>query len=310
MKTIVNINNNVRFIIGAAFTNKIFYLIIIVMTILGLILSGVFFPFTFSSNFDYFIIVTIPMFLVLGWFSYSVRKSNIYSGMEVSGHTKNEFYLGQLISIWVIGTTLTIWYLFAFEIFAQCGLLLSTYWVDPNFDLMQKIDTLLFKNTYWIVNMIYIYNINVLITFSIYFMVHNLVKDQKQYYIFVMILMLLTFIYGGFLNEYFDSARKFEDGKWYPDYSKNLFPDSMFPISLLFPYFSVHSMFSYGFTLTAIEHRSAHATISNITGYGNWFWNLSWEYNKQWVMIFIAPYVWVLIGFFVGKATSKLKSNI
>ncbi len=293
MKEANGLWHTVQFIIKGTLTSTTFYSIVGGMTLIGGLLSGIFFPFTLSSPFDYFLMVTFPILVVLGWYNYSIRNSNVQMGLNTIGHSKLESYGAQFISTWILGTLLTIWFLISFEAYAQMGLILKAYWANPKHDWIPDVNTVMFNNSHWILNLIYVYNLNILVTFSLFYLVHIVIKDQKQYYIALLVLILLTFIYGGMLNEFFESATTYGNGVWYPEFKRGIFPEYMFWPSLMFPYFSVNSMFSYGFTLTAIEHREWFESFSTLTHYGNTFWHISWTYSRKWTLVFFAPYVWV-----------------
>lgn len=327
MNNALTIFELVKFIIKSALMSRMLIIVTLLLSIFALTIPVFMFPWTSTACFSFFIMVTIPLLVFLGWFSFSLKNSSLYENLTLGGMSKTKYYLGQYISLWIISMVLSILYLVLFNIIASFGILLYDY---ANFGDRMIVGSIN-KNYYAILNFLYIVNINSLLTFSIYFLFRNTVKTKNQYYSLIFTLIILTFIFGGILNGYFDSVMIIDSNgdriidenqwsvdpnesyKWYPEAARGLFPMEMFWPCLIFPYFSIGQMFTYGYALIGNEISSVfnntYANLNESTFFmnlpENTFWNFSFKYNFEWIAVFVMPYIWIAVSVMVGLALGK-----
>lgn len=246
---------------------KTLWLYLALFYILSILLSVIFLPFRYAGGPVLMTYLVTPIFIIMGWTGYNVRKSSLYSNIKTSGQKNTNFYSAQILTILVVGNVLSLLFfllmvaLSPFNIFAYDWGLLNK---DP-------INVYFWKNGAWI-NFIYVTEITIILTFSIYFLLHSFMKSERTYYIVVVSLYLLGVIFAGSLNNYYgvpwwqvvilgdDSIphssdfnliltnEEFEFFKqnitiaFEPrtmEISHNLFPEYLFIPTLLFPYFGV-----------------------------------------------------------------------
>ncbi len=258
----------------------------------------VFMPYNFSGGEEIVFYLTTPLFIVLGWLTYNFRLSSLYGNLSISGITKNEFYLSSIFTIFIIGNILTITFVPVVFILGKLGGIFMSEWGFLGGKTFPSGINLFEYSS--LVNLIYISNLDIIVVFSVYFLVHNLFLNIKTYYSFVFAIIILNIVLGGVLNTYFDDAYNIE-GRYIP-YKVNLFPDSYFIISLFFPFYGIGQQFSFGVNLTGI----------NYYGIGNMghFFTINWNNNGwQWSIVLIQPYIWILFSFVSGLIINKFKKT-
>gem|GEM_PF-1436539 len=104
---------------------------------------------------------------------------------------------------------------------------------------------------------LYLTNLEILLSFSIYYLLHSFVKNIKNYYLLLCIFIVLAIIFGGTLNTFFVSGDMSTrtipfhsvDSK-IPGRNDVLFPKEMFLISLIMmPFYGIGQQFTFGVTL-------------------------------------------------------------
>lgn len=231
--------------------------------------------------------LVLPLFIIMGWTGYNLRNSSLYKNVKTTGQKNRSFYLGQILTIILIGNILS-------GMFFLIMAILSPFSIFSNdWGILNKgtITIEFWRNGAWI-NFIYITQVTILLTFAIYFMLNNFMNNERTYYIVVVSLYLLGIIFSGSLNNYYgvpwwkpvldrnDLGVVFTDQTNFEvatieqfemikssittafdertmEIAFNLFPDYLFGPTLLFPYFGVGQ-----FTTTTVFAQS-------IAGYNN-----------------------------------------
>jgi len=78
-------------------------------------------------------------------------------------------------------------------------------------------------------------NLEILLSFSVYYLLHSYITNIKNYYVIICVIVVLVIIFGGTLNSYFTSAIfDPKTKKYYNDFISSetsgsvLFPKNMF----------------------------------------------------------------------------------
>lgn len=288
MKSITKSIEIFKFNLTSLIKNKSMFIYLSLFFIMAFVLIVVLLPYRYAGGPVIITYLVLPLFVIIGWTGYNLRNSTLYSNVSITGVRKSSFYLGQILTLLVIGNILSL-------IFFMTVFLLSPFEIwSSNWGVLQPdpISVNPFANGAWI-NIIYITEITSLLTFSIYFLFHSWFKSEKFYYIIVVGLYLLGIIFGGALNNYFGtpwwyatidgnrlSAELTEVNLTQAQFDKlvfgtfcskgqmkisyNLFPTELFGATLLYPFFGIGQ-----FTTTAIfahatsgEYYSANAIIN------------------------------------------------
>lgn len=270
--------NIFKFNMTSIYKRKSILIYIALFFVLTFMTFGVILPFRLAGGVALMSYLVVPLFVILGYLGYNMRKSTVYKNISSNGLSRSSFYLGQLISVLLIGNIITLCFysiLFALSPFA----IWSSNWGATQSPPIQVNP---FYNGAWI-NIIYITQVTILLTFSVYLLIQSICDNERAYYITVAGIYMLGIIFGGTINNYFLLP------DWLPivngDYlepgieevtlteeefellvfdtyfdrgslgiSFNLFPENIFIPTLLYPFFGVGQ-----FTTTAIfEYTTMH----------------------------------------------------
>ncbi len=256
--------------------------------IIGLTTPAVFVPYYGSIPIFFLTYLIIPIFIILGWNGYNVRNSTMYLNINSSGLGRKTFYIGQIITVSIVGNVLT---LFFWPLVVIIGHL---QWFNLDWS------TQMFTNEKWVIQpfvngtwilIFYEVQVTIGVTFAIYFATQSIISNHNTYYIVVITLVLLSVIFGGAINDYFlqtpgglsysaiiktsldngvdyvkvdgqfyvlDSAWiKVEEAMWKSNEIKaygGTFPTTIFIPTLFFPFFGVGQFGSAAVGLQSTQH--------------------------------------------------------
>ena len=300
--------SNVIFNVKTILKNWRSLLFLVVFFIIGVSVSIIFIPYSVSGGIDFFISVTFPMLIILGAITYNLRNSSLYENSNLSGTNKFTFYVSQFLTLFVVGTSLSLSFNFLMYILGEMGILLNILTVSSKFgsDVRIPAGTNIFKYSSLII-LIYLSNLNIVLTFSVYFIIHGLSKNIKNYYSVVVMLLVIGFCFGAFINTYFDdSYRGYSDPGGGIFYEPNIFPNWTFIPSLFYPFFGLNQMFVYGVSMVGINKWHIGEHIGTM---GQNFFKINFAISWQWAIVFIQPYIFIIFSTIIGIIISMIQKN-
>ncbi len=193
------LSNNLKSVLSIS----IFFVISIMMPL-------IFIPVTMFAGISTIIYLVIPSLIILGSIGYGMKVSTLYGNMISTGYKKREFYISSIITIFIFSVVSSFVYWPIIEILGLIGLLKAS-WIGG---YGYSINLLNLRVCSYLA---YIIMLNSVLSFSIYFLIHALVGNIRNYYTIIFSIFILGIIFGGTLNTYFsrpDSivGRAFLDG--------------------------------------------------------------------------------------------------
>ena len=245
------------------------------------------------------------MLIILGSSTYTFRNSSLFNNLSIFGVNKSMFYISQFLTLFVIGTMLTISFNLIIFILGKAGILLNSLSISSKYgtNIRVSVGTNVFQYSSLVI-LIYLSNLNIILTFSIYFLVHKFSKNIKNYYFVIIGLLILSFCFGAFLNSFFDdSYGSHGEGIFY---EPNIFPNWMFIPSLFYPFFGVNQMFAYGVSMVGTNKWHIG---ENIGAFGKHFFEVNFVDYWQWAMVFIQPYILIVFSTLMWIFISTVKKD-
>ncbi len=167
--------------------------------LLALVTPIVFIPYLYIGGIFNLLTLFIPLLILLGWTSYSIRRSTLMSNVFLSGIKKKWFYLGEIITTIIIANVLAIFFWIVILFLGNWNIFLQDWiWISTNRTIVRP-----FIYGSWI-NIIYVTNITALISFATYFLINSLTTNIRAYFSVVMCLFILGIIFSGSVNTYFN----------------------------------------------------------------------------------------------------------
>ncbi len=206
-KTSKNIKDSfsvLKFNLNSILKNIKSILIILFFPFIAICVPIIFIPFSLSGGILNLLSLFMPLLILLGLLSYSIRKSIIFNNIMISGIDKKWFYIGQIFTTILLANILmilfwsTIWILGNWNIFLQ-----DWIWISTNRTIVKP-----FIYGAWI-NIIYVTNLTAMIAFATYFLINSFTTNLKVYFGIVMIILILGIIFGGSINTYFNSPYRY-----------------------------------------------------------------------------------------------------
>lgn len=355
------------------FKNKSLLLLLSIFFIISLLIAIIFIPYILIGSYFILLAVALPVLIILGWVSYNCRKSTMYKNMNITGMSKSTFYLGQIFTTFLLTIILSfaiwmiVWFLGNFNIF-----LLDWVWdnsnsgkINPfygdtwiNIIYITILSSVLIFSFYFFLNSFipnqkfYYIFIVILFLFGIIFgggLNTNFAKPPWNYTYNFEINDLVEnedYIYDSITKTYYITQENFdkfllpqtnnlEKYKNIIEISGGLFPQRIFGLTLLFPFYGVGE-----FATTAITTYSSQnyywnfdvtikivnnlLEVNNPLGvnvletYNYYFFDIHWydwfviDFSSDgwyWTMVILQPYIWIIIFTILGLLFSKLKNS-
>ncbi len=190
--------------IKTIFMNKSLWMEIVFFYILSMVLPIIFIPFFVSGAMFTIIGICIPILIVLGNTGYKFKQSTIYDNVSLVEMSENKFYLSQLITCFIFGNILSLGLWTGVYVVGLFPLFLGG-WI---WEGALQISINPFAYGAWI-NIIYITQVTILLSFAFYFLISNITKDGRAYYMSIMIILILCIVFGGSINTYFSSPYQY-----------------------------------------------------------------------------------------------------
>ncbi len=281
-------------------SKKSFYIMSLIFFIMVLLCIVVFVPYSWGVSLLFIAYLILPCLIVLGWTGYNITNSTIMQNMKGTGQRRLTFYLGQIITVFIIGNLLSLTFWPIVIIFAKLGFFVKI-WSDKASQINGGGNNIInpLHNMTWIL-IIYAIQLYIMLSFVVYQAIQIWVSSPKTYYMFVISIVILSIIFGGVINEYFyippgfggninqgiaylgekgidydinsngDIIIKNEDflaicqTQWWDQNTikpgRGIFPQWMFLPSLLFPYYGIGEFASSAIGLNATWSQSTELT--------------------------------------------------
>ncbi len=302
-----NVKDIIKFNFKSLIKHKMFVWATLSFFAMVLIASMVFVPYNWGVGLFFIAYLMLPCFIILGWTGYNIMTSVLYQNVRTSGIGSFSFYIAQLITIFIIGNILSLFFWPIVVLAAHFNLFILG-WFDKAAQATTIFNPL--SNFTWVL-IIYNIQLTIMVVFSFYFVIQFWVSDIKVYYLIIVPTILLSIIFGGVINDYFTKPMGWENpdpasGEAWSMHQIEMiggaFPDWMFWPSLLFPFYGVGQ-----FATAAIALNATHFGIEGAQSVQFWNWFIinpligeSWK----WWLVLIQPYV-VCFGFlFFGSGSA------
>ncbi len=272
--TFNQINLNFKFI----FKNVSFIYITLFIQLILILIPIFFAPLWASSPIFFEISVITISALTYGNLTYSIRNSTLYKNYYLNVQRKDVIYLASLITILTFSFLISFFQLILLFIFENI-LLYDWSFVESSQILeLKNIDFFtFFYCIFWIS----------LITFAISFSVRNWIKTEKNYYVMILIILLLCLVFGGTFNDYFIGNKIDENGNTIPNFYPVLFPKDIYWVSVFFPYYAPGQIISSSFEFSLNTYSKYDTVIIH------WF-----SGQFRWNILLLMPPIWfTLLGF-------------
>lgn len=257
------------------------------------------------------LMISITVIFSLGITSNDIRTSTVFKNLKLVGTTKSKYYLSQLL----FSLAITLIYSF-------------TYWIiiaiigNFNFFIM---DGGMFKVTYgkfnpfayhqWVF-ILYITLVSGLVSFSLYFLISQISRNNKTYFLIVIALFIFSIIFGGgIINSYYSISWDTTD--FWIKADATMIPNHFLtPTLLLSPLFGVgqfHSMITQAHRVVSQKNEiiynadlkewaSLYFTVSPTSNFDS-----IEKFNR--IFTIWQPYYVVAVCGIVGVVISKIRGS-
>ncbi len=178
---------------------KSIYLMTLLMIGMVIICTSIFVPYADAVGLLYLVYLVLPCLIVLGWTSYNVTSSVLINNIKSTGTKSYSFYLGQFLTIVIVGNIITVFFWPLISLLGNLGFFIP-FWGDKFHNDYISIHPL--SNFSWLY-IIYTTQMYLLVTFATYILLQVLISNITTYYLTVVVLLILTIIFGGVINAYF-----------------------------------------------------------------------------------------------------------
>lgn len=281
--------------------NSFFILLIISMV------PSIFIPLNMSLGLCLSLINLLIVNVIYSSISFNWKKSTIEKNYKTTSGSKIFFNL----SVLIISIFFAFLFFFAFMIvmiiYNEVGFLLETWLVQAEPGAYN------FGDLKWI-QLLYFSILNSTVYFFLTFALSKFFKSQKSFYLYVVSFFIITIIFGGGLNDYFDWYYTDEFGKIYVGIRSVMFPYSMFiPTEFLLPNFSsgqIMTSLSESIRIGSFDQEIQFSAFRLLPIFKGEFitrcsyLNTAVWWDINWFMSYIQIIMFALIGIFI-----KTKNN-
>ena len=297
-KIVKQYNLNIEYLLK----NSIFWITMFIFIFFSQMISIFFIPYQMVSSIKLIFSTSIPILILMGSLLFTWKKSTLEKNRSLTSSNKIIYYAALAISVFVIGNVLSLLMLLFDHLFFELNMQISEWF---SFEKVQNLN-------YGEVNilvLLYILQLNIVLSFSLSYFLSKVIPNIKSYYVFIFIFLLLGLIFGGAFNSYFlvfqniDRMNGFSnrlEGELVGGFFKpEGMPKEMFIPSLFYPFFAVSTFFQSTFSTVikdnvAIINRNFYPfLISFKDGF------------YQWSLILITPYVFIFLFLMVGNNLPK-----
>ncbi len=313
---------NIKYI----FSNPFSLFALIFFMLIGSLLPTVLFPFFVIGGIQVIFSVSIPLLIILGAVSHNWRNSTFMKNENLTNSSDVIYWMSIILVIFIVGNIQQLSMELMNYLFSILDILLDNW----AFISTAHVPFLKYDNINAI-NYIYAMEINLVIVFSVFFMINSFFSNVKNYYIFILGLMILAIIFGGGLSEMFTTSQwksTYGEHEIFENYrlTNPVFHPAMFPKQIFIPILAISPFYSssefYLHTITwgisghnAAPFESATSTVQHFmtASYASsqlpfllTFTSETW----QWSLMMIMPYFWLSLSLTTGILKAKFSKKV
>ncbi len=284
--------------------NKSIIILLIMIPFLSVILPVIFVPLWACGAYVVQVNVLLVSSLVYGTIVFGFKKSTLNKNNNLVIKSRWVVYMSSLlVMIIFVFVASVIQYLLLISL-NQIGLLMPT-WLQSSSTSDRGYNLMNMKFGAWAWSIFW----TMIITFGIYFSLRKFIKTEKGHYFLSLIIIIVAFVWGGTLNDYWGGTIVTSDNILENGMIISLYPRSLYwPTVIIFPYFAPGQ----------IASRSADYTI--VTNGVQWeqyaelslrplihFMNVNVPNHKEWNALIYMPIIWTGFLFILGLWLSDKK---
>lgn len=279
---------------------------------------GIFFPFSYSAIWIFFISLTFSTFASYGTLFFTIKKSTMMKNIEI---TNNETITLYFATFWVLLSTsfLTIFVDLIFSYFFNYIELTTNKFIFLN-DINMNYNYIQYSEIWWNL-LVYYWITQTLLIFSLSFFIEQILKTQKNFFIFVFTYILGGIVFSGIFSstlsvnsdtfsvqvvtkDIFENWNQTERQGYV---EKLLWGSPMWKISQLWPHYGLNQI-----CFNIIESGSYYYGEGNEKIFSIWH-NIRFidikEIDLHVVYYFVMPWIWIIIPITIASFLKKYKKN-
>ncbi len=293
--------NKINLMLLSVIRNKSSIIMILLFPFFSIVPTIFFSPFWAISPFVVELNVIVVTGLVYGNIVFGYKRSTLDNNEKLVSKSRSVSYLSSLIVIIVFVLLSSMIQILLLCIANWIDVLLQTWiWVNNGVQRHYKI-----KNIRWVAWLWGIMWIT-LITFGVFFSARKIMNSKVTHYNVTLALCIISFIWGGSLNDYYPNLLHFNNGT-NPEFNlvPSLFPAIFYwPTVILFPFYAPGQIISiasdFSIVWDGIDFNSDFiGSVIHLT------FNQDYEYSNQWNALIITPILWTSILFIIGVIQSN-----
>ncbi len=306
-KRINGILNKIWLSFNSIIKNKSIMLLLILFPCLSMIVPLIFVPFWGCGGFLIQINTLLTTGLIYGTIIFGYKKSTLNKNEKLINKSRTTSYLSAFFVIMVFVFISSAIQLILLVILNNLNFLMINWmkFSNPDGGRVYDLSELRLFAWYWAIFW------TMTIEFGIFFALRRIIKDEKVHYILLLSLIILSFIWGGTLNDYWCSYT-YVPGTDIVEKALLQQHHSLFPRELYWPTIIFFPFYAPGQTATMLGDFTRQ--LGNGTGqdffdahqnYNHMFIHLSfnsnYEFKSQWNAIILAPIIWTTFLCIIGS---------
>lgn len=283
---------NLKLNINYIFKKNSTYILIFILPIFSIIPVLFFFPFWNGASITILINSVLGTAIIFASLTYNWRKSTLYKNSFINGNDKSMIYLSSFMVIIIIETLVFLFHILTLFLFSELNMIVPD-WIWSNdrtrgIDILNLIFFAYSWSFYW----------SVLVMFSISFLAQKFITTTKNFYILILMIMVLCFLWGSTFNDYF--AHIGNNGfKSYPNFKAEIYPSEFYFVSLLFPFYPMGQIASVSADFTITSNGNQWGEYINFSG-NLISWTSGHEFAWKWNILLVLPAFWVALFALLG----------
>ncbi len=270
---------------------------------MSIIAPMIFFPFWGCAAFVVQVNVLLVSSLVYGTIVFGFKKSTVNKNHNLITKNKWVVYISSLLVMFIFVFLSSIIQYGLLIILNKLGLLMPN-WLQSSNTSDRGYNLLNIKFGAWIWSIFW----TMIITFGIYFSLRSFIKTEKAHYFLSLSIIIIAFIWGGSLNDYWGGTVKI-DGDYYNAIITALYPRTLYwPTVVAFPYFAPGQMASRCADFTIVTNGFQWGDFAALSQKPLiHFMNSSIPDHKEWNALIYMPIIWTGFLFVLGLLLKERK---
>ncbi len=310
----MELKNKLRIIINkshsslnAVIKNKAIILLLILAPFFSIIVPVIFVPFWASAAYIVQVNTILVVGLIYGTIVFGFKKSTLGKNEKMIIDNRSVSYIAALFIVMIFVFITSVIQFILLVMLNKLNLLMPD-WVfvaeDPTWVRGYDFSNMRFIGWAWAIFW------TAMITFGIYFMFRTMIKTEKVHYSVTLGILIIAFVWGGTLNDYWGGSVLIGD-KYERGIISTLFPKELYwPTLILFPFFAPGQFASQvaDFTITSNGEQWVEFSQNNQFAVHLTF-NKEYEFMSEWNALIIAPIIWTTFLTISGLMLGKVKEE-